>query len=336
MDQIRAVLSAPLTRLFDLGDPFNIYFLTGAALTAACVYIARRPSRPLRRLRALIRAAFAGKIWTHRSSVVDYKLFLFASLFYASGIGGFFGTSEAVNAGVRSLLGAVFGPPQAGDGASVMTTAILAVMLVLFYDLGYWFAHWLMHRVPLLWEFHKVHHSAEVLTPMTEYRQHPVELLWFPVFAGMGTGFVYALADYLFGKGAQPLSLVWVNSLMFAFIATFLHLRHTQLWIPARGWFGRIVQSPAHHQIHHSTDPKHFDKNLGFCLSVWDWAFGTLYVPDEREELEFGLGAESHEHDGLFSTLWLPVRKSGEQIARQMTPKGADGVPVASADRGQA
>jgi sterol desaturase/sphingolipid hydroxylase (fatty acid hydroxylase superfamily) len=113
----------------------------------------------------------------------------------------------------------------------------------------------------------------------------------------------------LFGWQAQHLSLFWTNALMLAFIYTFLHLRHSQLWIPARGWLGRIVQSPAHHQIHHSTDPKHFDKNLGLCLSIWDWAFGTLYVPDRREELNFGLGAESHEHDGLASVLWLPVKK---------------------------
>lgn len=332
MTDIVAVLSAPVTRLFDPGDPFNFIYLAGAAVTAACCYVARRPSRPIRRLRALIRVAFSRKAWGHPSSIVDYKLFLFASMFFATGVGGFFGTSAATSAGVHSLLGAIFGPARLSDGASVPATAFLAVSLILSYDLGYWFAHWLMHRVPLLWEFHKVHHSAEVLTPLTEYRQHPVELLWFPVFAGMGTGFVYAVAGYLFGKGAEPLPLFWINSLMIVFMATFLHLRHTQLWLPARGWLGHLVQSPAHHQIHHSTNPKHFDKNLGLCLSLWDWAFGTLYVPEEREELEFGLGAESHEHDGLLSTLWLPFKRSGEHVARQMASHRAGPEPLPSAD----
>ena len=48
--------------------------------------------------------------------------------------------------------------------------------------------------------------------------------------------------------------------------------------------------SPAHHQIHHSRNPAHFNKNLGSCLALWDWMFGTLYIPAaKREPLEFGV-----------------------------------------------
>ena len=54
------------------------------------------------------------------------------------------------------------------------------------------------------------------------------------------------------------------------------------MWIPFTGLAGRILQSPAHHQIHHSDNPAHWDKNLGFALAVWDWAFGTLYIPERR------------------------------------------------------
>ena len=42
---------------------------------------------------------------------------------------------------------------------------VITAMLFLSYELGYWFNHWLSHKVPVLWEFHKVHHSATVLTP---------------------------------------------------------------------------------------------------------------------------------------------------------------------------
>ena len=57
----------------------------------------------------------------------------------------------------------------------------------------------------------------------------------------------------------------------------------------APGVLAYILQSPAHHQIHHSTDPRHFDKNLGYCLSVWDYVFGTLYIPQKNEKVTFGL-----------------------------------------------
>ena len=48
--------------------------------------------------------------------------------------------------------------------------------------------------------------------------------------------------------------------------------------------------SPAHHQVHHSTNPAHFNKNMGSCLALWDWMFGTLYVPNkEPKKLSFGV-----------------------------------------------
>src|SRR5207302_2635125 len=63
------------------------------------------------------------------------------------------------------------------------------------YDFGRFAAHCLLHDVPLLWEFHKIHHSAEVLTPMTTFRAHPLELLlmaWGPVIT---TGVVTVAFD---------------------------------------------------------------------------------------------------------------------------------------------
>ncbi len=69
------------------------------------------------------------------------------------------------------------------------------------------------------------------------------------------------------------------------------------MWISFQGWLGRIFVSPAHHQVHHSGDPKHFNKNFGSCLALWDWMFGTLYVPKkEREPLSFGFPDRADAH----------------------------------------
>ena len=57
----------------------------------------------------------------------------------------------------------------------VLTLA--TVLQLLAYELAYWSAHYGFHKVPALWEFHKVHHSAEVMTTLTELRQHPVEII---------------------------------------------------------------------------------------------------------------------------------------------------------------
>ena len=59
----------------------------------------------------------------------------------------------------------------------VMTMATALQLLT--YEFAYWFGHYLFHKVPAMWEFHKVHHSAEVMTTLTELRQHPVEIIAF-------------------------------------------------------------------------------------------------------------------------------------------------------------
>ncbi len=154
-------------------------------------------------------------------------------------------------------------------------------MLFLAYELGYWFNHWLSHKVPLLWEFHKVHHTARSAHAADEFprasglhldlRQHPGVL----------------------GRGRQRLRQLHVRRdrlsicalrhqhHLVLFIHAYVHLQHSHMWIAFRGLAGRIFVSPAHHQVHHSDNPKHFNKNFGSCLALWDWMFGTLYVPAE-------------------------------------------------------
>ena len=69
------------------------------------------------------------------------------------------------------------------------------------------------------------------------------------------------------------------------------------MWIAFRGVLGRIFVSPAHHQVHHSANPKHFNKNFGSCHALWDWMFGTLYVPEKkREPLTFGFSGQPDAH----------------------------------------
>ena len=57
-----------------------------------------------------------------------------------------------------------------------------------------------MHRIPALWEFHKVHHSAEVLTPITFYRSHPVDMLVQTVAEALASGIVTSVFLYVFGS----------------------------------------------------------------------------------------------------------------------------------------
>ncbi|MDQ0474825.1 sterol desaturase family protein [Labrys wisconsinensis] len=329
LDTLRELVSFPLIRFLNIADPFSLPSLMGAFLTAAAVFVLARPRRMLPRLRAFARAAFPARIFRHPSSLIDYKMFFVTSFLFWAGIVEYFITSEMVSGGIRHALTAAFGPSRFESEPSWLLTGLVTVGYVLIFDLGYWVAHWILHRIPAMWEFHKVHHSAEVLTPFTEWRQHPVEVLLFPLANALAMGGFYGLAGYALGPAAQELTLFHLNILLLLFMMTILHLRHSHLWIPARGWLGYVIQSPAHHQIHHSTDTRHFDKNLGLCLSVWDWAFGTLYIPDERERLAFGIGEEGHEHRSLVGAYWGPLVKAARAL---LGPRGeapeAEAAPI--------
>lgn len=54
-----------------------------------------------------------------------------------------------------------------------------------------------------------------------------------------------------------------------------------------------MLISPAMHQVHHSIEPRHFNRNYGQALAIWDWMFGTLYVIHEKEVVTFGLDDEA-------------------------------------------
>lgn len=110
----------------------------------------------------------------------------------------------------------------------------------------------------------------------------------------------------------RPVSALWL------FVHAYLHLQHTPVWIAFTGLAGRVLMSPAHHQIHHSTNPAHFNTNLGSCLSLFDWAFGTLHAPRrEPEALRFGVEGEGeapHGVKGLFVDPFL--RLSGRRSSQ--------------------
>ena len=209
---------------------------------------------------------------------------------------------EVVSHSVAQGLTAAFGPRQPTALPAYVYRTAITILLFLAYELGYWLNHYLSHRIPFLWEFHKVHHSATVLTPLTNFRVHPVYMCIFLNILALFIGTANGFGNYIFGQTTHQYVLSENNIILVFFIYLYVHLQHTQLWISFTGWLGHLFISPAHHQIHHSRNPAHFNENLGSCLALWDWMFGTLYVPAaEPERLEFGVepgSAECPHHPG--------------------------------------
>ena len=200
-------------------------------------------------------------------------------------------------------------------------------------DLALYIGHYLQHKVPVLWEFHKVHHSAEVLTPITAFRVHPVDDLLTLSLTALFTGAVQGVFHVVAGTGIADIQVLGVNVLLFAWYIFGFHLRHSHVWLAYPAWLSHILVSPAQHQIHHSSAPRHFDRNMGFIFAFWDAIAGTLYVPKAKEELSYGLYGE--EPDQFASVAALYMRPFLNLWARRSRGAASDRIapPAAAARR---
>ncbi|MGB8396737.1 MAG: sterol desaturase family protein, partial [Pseudolabrys sp.] len=136
-----------------------------------------------------------------------------------------------------------------------------------------------------------------MLTPLTNFRVHPVYTWVFTNILAFSAAFANGFGNYMFGETAYQYAMSDTNIILVLFIHACVHLQHSHMWIAFRGVLGRIFVSPAHHQVHHSANPKHFNKNFGSCHALWDWMFGTLYVPEKkREPLTFGFSGQPDAH----------------------------------------
>lgn len=151
------------------------------------------------------------------------------------------------------------------------------VLAVAIFDLvTYWF-HRIAHKVPVLWRFHRVHHSDTSMDASTFFRAHPLELiLWF------GTSNI--LAAGIFGLDLLSLGLYFLVATPFVF------LEHSNLRFPR--WldktFGLVFTTPNQHKVHHEQDRHYTDSNFSDIFILWDRLFGT-FKHKPVEDIKFGL-----------------------------------------------
>lgn len=292
---------------------------------AALLYFAARHGRHIFRFRfaRVWRVVLSRRYLRHRSHVLDVLLMAGNISIFAIIIGQATLSMTAVSAAILDLLTGLFGATGGSSLGSVAVGGIWAASLFLAYELAYWIDHYLSHNVPVLWEFHKVHHTAEVLSPLTNFRVHPVDSLVFVNIVAICNGVATGVLHWIFNAGPVPLDFVNYTVLIGLAVTVFAQLQHTHIWIALTGIAGRLILSPAHHQLHHSVDPAHFNKNLGNLVAVFDWAFGTLLVPTkQRQKLVFGVtqeGAPKHDlNEGLVqpfveaARLAIPERSPAE------------------------
>jgi sterol desaturase/sphingolipid hydroxylase (fatty acid hydroxylase superfamily) len=145
----------------------------------------------------------------------------------------------------------------------------IAMLVVTF--TAYW-SHRLMHRVPLFWHFHKVHHAAENLSFASTRQAHVCEeLLHTPTHVlatlALGTDFVAP-----FGLAVMAIDMV----------------AHANIRLDP-GRLTYVVCTPQAHRIHHSLDHRHYDTNFGNAFMLWDHVFGTFCYDPADAPTAYGI-----------------------------------------------
>ena len=209
--------------------------------------------------------------------------------------------------GVRWLDGAI-GPPPALGWPGWVGSVVYTLALFIAWDASRFVLHWLGHRVPFLWAFHQVHHSAEVLTPLTFHRIHPVESWLYDLRGALVTGVVAGGFYWLFRGEVSHWTLLGVPAMGLVLNVVTGNLRHTHVWIRFPRGVEHWLLSPAQHQIHHGMEPGECHSNMGTWLAIWDRLAGTLVTAEERPE-RYGLPtAELNHGNNLLSAWFGPFR----------------------------
>lgn len=309
-DQFFDFLLAPFNMLMESDSQTFWITYPGTAFFAFAVYAWKRRKKTLR-LRAMLKYVFPKKIFLHPSTLLDFKLFCVGAFYLFIQAGILLSVTSFLNAGVCEVFQTIFGSSEPlFKNTSTGAKLLIPVIIILFYELGYWISHYLMHVVPFLWEFHKVHHSAEIMTPLTELRQHPVDFLFIPFFISATLSIVFGAILWLYGENAEVYKYWDMGIFVVIIFSTYGHLRHSHVSIGGGKIISHIFQTPAQHHIHHSTDRAHFDKNMGFCLSIWDWAFGTLYIPEKDLKIEYGVNDPMRKDYSVVNHVFRPFRES--------------------------
>jgi len=274
---------------------FWAYLLSSVLISIIYFYISKKNTRVIS----------SSKLWLHPSAKLDYYYFFLSYFINIFLLIPFIISAKTIAFGVNKFLYQEFDYFENSFFSYEMIILMYTLSIFLVSDFTRYWLHRFLHTIPFLWEFHKVHHSAKVLTPITFYRVHPVENFLFGLRYSFSIGLVTGVFIYFFGAMIDIYMVFGVNVFLFLFSLLGSNLRHS----PVPFSYGRFLEkwfiSPKQHQIHHSK--KHFNKNYGGYIAVWDRVFGTLCLSQSVKVMKFGLRNEQmKDYKSLIDLIFRP------------------------------
>ena len=174
-----------------------------------------------------------------------------------------------------------FSDIRTGNAAIDPPLQLAAMILIpmLLHDTWFYWAHRLEHKIPLLWRFHRLHHSDPAMNATTYMRDHFLQQVYRSFFSMFTIGLIFDL-DLRQAQQAALYSGI-VSGLLSAFYHSAIRVRVS--------WLDRIVVTPQVHRIHHSIEPAHYNKNFADNFPIFDIVFGTYQTTRADEFPPTGL-----------------------------------------------
>ena len=303
-------------------DGMALLILWASILAAVLITFLRTASR-YGGVKAFWRHCVPEGVVTHPSARADFLFWLSRRVFMPLFVIPLSLSTVAAGAVAYQGLSLVFGPAEHSGPASPLVLLAFTLTMLIAYDLSYYIYHYLCHNVPMLWELHKVHHSAQVMIGVTKDRVHPIDEVLNRWWNGLIPGTAYGVWLF-FALDPVELTVFGINVYMIRSLLMMDVVRHTHLKLSYGKWLNAVFLCPHYHQLHHSIDPAHYNRNYGLLLSVWDRWFGTLAVPEPNQDFIFGLANDEHdEYQSLVKLHAVPVRKMAALAARWVNPDRA-------------
>ena len=276
---------------------FWVYIITSILLALIYFYFNREK----------LRVNLSSKLWLHPSAKLDYYYFFIGYFIKVFMLFPIVISAKTIALFINKQLYLYFDYFENTYFSYEAIIVMYTISLFVVSDFTRYWLHRFLHMIPFLWEFHKIHHSAKVLTPITFYRVHPVENLLFGFRYSLSIGVVTGVFIYFFGAMIDIYAILGVNILIFIFSLFGSNLRHSHVPFSYPTFLEKFFISPKQHQIHHST--KYFDKNFGGYLAIWDRMFGSLKYSKDVKVLKFGLRKnQMNQYDSIIKLLIAPFK----------------------------
>lgn len=291
--------------LIPLDDPGSRLFHLNLTLSLILILVWMIAAKKEITFLSLKKLVFRKKYWWNHSTKLDYQIYFTNSLLkvflFVPFLDISFYISRFVSESLVRLHGDFF-----EFSATGLNLLLFTIVSFVWDDFLRFIQHYGMHKIPFLWKIHSTHHSARIMTPITLFRNHPLESAIATVRNSLSLGVATGVFIFLFQAQLNVVTLLGVNIFGFLFNLLGANLRHSHIPLSLPRFLEKIVISPLQHQIHHSRQAEHWDKNMGVSLAIWDLLAGTWVSSKNVKDLKFGIQERKRQH---FIQEMLPFKK---------------------------